>query len=44
MHLMAYQTLDRDGHPIDVTPGMPDADPGYHTGMSLIDAIDLWEA
>ncbi len=43
MHLMAYQTLDRDGRPIDVTPGMPDADPGYHTGLSLIDAIELWE-
>ncbi|MFW6146313.1 MAG: AGE family epimerase/isomerase [Planctomycetota bacterium] len=43
VHLMAYQTLDRDGRPVDVTPGMPDADPGYHTGLSLIDAIELWE-
>ncbi|NLF32034.1 MAG: hypothetical protein GX591_14250 [Planctomycetes bacterium] len=40
MHLMACQTLDCDGRPVDVTPATPDADPGYHTGLSLIDAID----
>ena len=37
--LMASQTLDADGHVIDVIPATPDADPGYHTGLSLIDAV-----
>jgi len=26
---------------IDVVPAYPDADPGYHTALSLIDALDL---
>jgi mannose/cellobiose epimerase-like protein (N-acyl-D-glucosamine 2-epimerase family) len=42
VHLMAYQTLGADGRPVDAIPGMPDADPGYHTGLSLIDCLDLW--
>ncbi len=42
LHLMAYQTLDPDGRPVDVVPATPDADPGYHTGLSVIDCLDLW--
>ena len=38
-HLMAYQTLDANGKPIAVIPATPDADPGYHTGLSIIDFI-----
>lgn len=38
-HLMAYQTLDEAGRPVDVIPATPDADPGYHTGLSIIDFI-----
>ena len=37
---MAYQTIDRTGKPVDVIPATPDADPGYHTGLSLIDMLD----
>ncbi len=36
-HLMAYQTVDAKGQPVDVIPATPDADPGYHTGLSIID-------
>jgi mannose/cellobiose epimerase-like protein (N-acyl-D-glucosamine 2-epimerase family) len=39
--LMAYQTLGPDGKPVDVIPATPDADPGYHTGLSIIDALDI---
>ena len=38
-HLWAYQTLDENGRPVDIIPATPDADPGYHTGLSLIDAM-----
>ncbi len=41
LHLMAYQTLDRDGQPMATIPATPDADPGYHTGLSIIDYLDL---
>lgn len=40
LHLMAYQTLGADGKPVDVIPGTPDADAAYHTGLSIIDALD----
>jgi len=43
LHLMAYQTLDRDGQPMATIPATPDADPGYHTGLSIIDYLDLLE-
>ncbi len=36
-HLMAYQTMSAQGRPVDVIPATPDADPGYHTGLSIID-------
>jgi hypothetical protein len=39
VHLMAYQTIDKAGKPVDVIPATPDADPGYHTGLSIIDFL-----
>lgn len=40
VHLMAYQTVDAHGKPVEVVPATPDADPGYHTGLSVIDMMD----
>jgi len=40
LHLMAYQTIGADGEVIDTIPATPDADPGYHTGLSIIDYLD----
>jgi hypothetical protein len=37
---IAYQCLTDDG-PIDYVPATPDLDPGYHTGLSLLAAIDM---
>ena len=39
VHFMAYQTLSAKGVPLTTIPATPDADPGYHTGLSLIDYI-----
>jgi mannose/cellobiose epimerase-like protein (N-acyl-D-glucosamine 2-epimerase family) len=39
---IAYQCLTEDG-PIDYVPATPDLDPGYHTGLSLLAAIDMIE-
>ena len=36
---IAYQTMTRDG-PIDFVPATPDLDPGYHTGLSLLAAVE----
>lgn len=33
------QTRDARGEVVDVVPATPDADPGYHTGLCLIDVI-----
>jgi hypothetical protein len=44
LHLMAYQTRNQFGHPIATIPATADADPGYHTGLSLIDTIDIVES
>ena len=41
VHSMAYQTCGTDGRPVDVIPATPDADPGYHTGLSLIAFLNL---
>lgn len=41
LHLMAYQTIGPDGRPVDAIPATPDADPAYHTGLSLIDGLDV---
>ncbi len=43
LHLMAYQTIGDDGEPMDIIPATPDADPGYHTGLSIIDYLDWME-
>ena len=39
LNLMAIQTLNIDNQPADVIPATPDADPGYHTGLSIIDFL-----
>ncbi len=39
LHNMAYQALDENAKPLNIVPATPDADPGYHTGLSLIDTI-----
>ena len=44
LHLMAYQTRDECGLPVAAIPATADADPGYHTGLSLLDAIDVIES
>ncbi len=38
---MAIQTLRPDGNPSRTIPATPDADPGYHTGLSLLDCIEM---
>ena len=43
-HLMAVQTVDEHGCAVDVIPATPDADPGYHTGLSLIDCMEMLDA
>ena len=43
VHLMAWQTRNIDGNPIELIPATPDADPGYHTGLSIIDFIKTWQ-
>ena len=43
VHLMAVKVRDARGEVLDVVPAYPDADPGYHTALSLIDALDLIE-
>ena len=40
-HLMAVKVRDARGEVLDVVPAYPDADPGYHTALSLMDALDL---
>jgi hypothetical protein len=37
---IAYQNMTADG-PVDVVPATPDLDPGYHTGLSLLGAIEV---
>ncbi|KKB09280.1 hypothetical protein [Devosia chinhatensis] len=37
---LAYQTMTEDG-PVDYVPATPDLDPGYHTGLSLLAAINV---
>ncbi|WP_108459006.1 hypothetical protein [Devosia naphthalenivorans] len=36
---IAYQTMTAEG-PVDFVPATPDLDPGYHTGLSLLAAIE----
>jgi len=37
-HYFQYQTCDASGRALATIPATPDLDPGYHTGLSLIDA------
>ncbi len=41
LYLLAYQTRNNAGKPVDVIPAVPDADPCYHTGLSIIDVIQV---
>ena len=41
LNLMASQTINEAGHVVDVIPATPDADPGYHTGLSIIDFLEM---
>lgn len=41
--LMAVQCLDSTGAVANVVPATPDADPGYHTGLSLIGALPWFD-
>jgi hypothetical protein len=38
---MSVQTIDHDGLVAETIPATPDADPGYHTGICLIDCLRL---
>ena len=40
---LAYQTRTEAG-PVDYTPATPDLDPGYHTGLSFLSAIETIDA
>ena len=45
LRLMAVQTRSADGRVVPVIPATADADPGYHTGLCVIDvlgAIERW--
>ncbi len=39
---MANQTLNEQGEPIDVIPSTSDVNPGYHTGLSVMDFLCAW--
>lgn len=41
VYSMAFQTRDINGHPVDVIPAVPDADPCYHTGLSILDVLEI---
>jgi mannose/cellobiose epimerase-like protein (N-acyl-D-glucosamine 2-epimerase family) len=41
IHLMAVKVRDGSGQVVDSVPAYPDADPGYHTALSLMDALEL---
>jgi len=40
-HYTAVQAVGTDGKPMKIVPATPDADPGYHTGLSMIDCLEL---
>ena len=44
IHLMAVKLRDGAGRVSGVVPAYPDADPGYHTGLSLMDALEILRA
>ncbi len=39
-HFWLFQTRDAAGNPLDSIPATPDADPAYHTGLSLLDLLE----
>lgn len=39
VHLMAVKLRDGKGRVSDLVPAYPDADPGYHTALSLMDVV-----
>ena len=41
LNLMSVQTRSKDGSVVDIIPATPDADPGYHTGLCLIDSLKI---
>ncbi|MCE2438301.1 MAG: hypothetical protein J4F39_02630 [Candidatus Latescibacteria bacterium] len=43
LHLMSYQTRNEAGRVVPVIPATADADPGYHTGLSIIDVLEIFE-
>lgn len=43
LHLMAYQTRSIKGEPVAIIPATPDADPGYHTGCSVLDFLNAYD-
>jgi len=43
-HLMGVQVLRSDGSVATSVPACPDADPAYHTGLPVIDALQLLES
>ena len=40
-HSMSCQTRGADGRPVDVIPATPDAEPGYHAGLSIIAFLNI---
>jgi hypothetical protein len=44
IHLMAVKVRDGNGRTVDLMTSVPDADPAYHTALSLIDALDAINA
>ena len=38
---LAIQSRDENGNVIDSIPAVPDADPGYHTGLALMDCLAM---
>ena len=40
-HSMAVQTRNAAGEVVPVIPATPDVDPGYHTNLSIIDALPV---
>lgn len=43
VHMMAYQNRNAAGEVVTTIPATPDADPGYHTGLSIIDMLRVIE-
>lgn len=41
LHYLQYQVRSAEGSVIDTIPATPDVDPGYHTGLSIIDAVNI---